>query len=133
MITHARRHRCILVWKVLHSGGSQRSSHLLLQSDTEAAAAWQNTQFAWRTFCQLPKNGDIKPHSADTHFFKGAHCQHTRTHKHTQTHTLQLGRRAQIAGSSLHAAQSTAAGTNQHNPPADRYGSLTATQTQKLA
>lgn len=29
----------------------------------------------------------------------------------------------------MHAAQSTAAGTNQHNPPADRYGSLTATHT----
>lgn len=80
----------------------------------------------------MPKNGDITPHSADTHFFflKGGSLP---THTHAQTHTLQLGRRAQIAGSSLHAAQSTAAGTNQHNPPADRYGSLTATQTQKLA
>lgn len=46
---------------------------------------------------------------------------------HAHTHGLQ----AQIAGSSLHAAQSTAAGTNQHNPPADRYGSLTATHTRR--
>lgn len=46
---------------------------------------------------------------------------------HARAHGLQ----AQIAGSSLHAAQSTAAGTNQHNPPADRYGSLTATHTRR--
>lgn len=45
-------------------------------------------------------------------------------------HAPTLSRQAQIAGSSLHAAQSTAAGTNQHNPPADRYGSLTATHTR---
>lgn len=37
-----------------------------------------------------------------------------------------LSRQAQIAGSSLHAALSDAAGTNQRHPPAHRYGSLAA-------
>lgn len=46
---------------------------------------------------------------------------------HAHRRVRELGRRAQIAGSPLHAAQSAAAGTNQRNPPADRYGSLTAT------
>lgn len=63
--------------------------------------------------------------SSDTHFER-ADCQHINKYA-AFTHTL--SRQAQIAGSSLHAAQSTAAGTNQHNPPADRYGSLTATHT----
>lgn len=51
---------------------------------------------------------------------------------HAHRRVRALGRRAQIAGSPLHAAQSAAAGTNQHNPPADRYGSLTATPSLPL-
>ena len=52
---------------------------------------------------------------------------------HAHRRVRALGRRAQIAGSPLHEAQFAAAGTNQHNPPADRYGSLTATPSSLSA
>ena len=111
--------------------------HVCTQANTPSHTHCMGTGLAKYTHVVLNTHGASHVHSPDTHFER-ADCQHageqdthTHTHTHTNTnaHTRTHGLQAQIAGSSLHAAPSTAAGTNQHNPPADRYGSLTATHT----
>lgn len=125
-----------------HSGRSQRSSHLLLQSDTEGVANTLTHTHAHTHVCQVHMCTHLQytrvllnihththTHSPDTHFKEPTANKPYSRHPPPPAHTHAHSRQAQIAGSSLHAASSTAAGINQRNPPAHRYGSLTATHS----